>query len=404
MLLDMHYVDGLSAEEVFAEHMTYGRMVGSVGEAGSQKTEVRSREGRLRVGYFSPDLRAHSVADFIAPVLERHDRSKFEVICYSNVRVPDVFTERLRGHTDLWRDVTALSDAEAADMIRADGVDILVDLAGHTANGRLPIFARRPAPVQITYLGYPDTTGLAQMDWRMTDGFADPEGMTERFHTEKLLRLPRTAWCYHAYEGTPPVVDGPAATSGVVTFGSFNNLAKVTPGTVALWARVLKAAPGSRMMVKAAGLSSESARRRLLGRFEDNGIGADRVELVGRIEDLVLHLAAYGRVDVGLDTYPYHGTTTTCEALYMGVPVVTLAGKRHVSRVGVSLLNNVGLPELVAKSDEEFVWIAATVAGDFAKLRDLRRSLRGKMEASPLMDAPGFVRDVEAAYLRAWTS
>ncbi|HZZ42056.1 MAG TPA: tetratricopeptide repeat protein [Tepidisphaeraceae bacterium] len=401
MLLDMHYVEGISAGEMLAAHLEYGRRWGKV--VSSQEPVVRrGNGGRIRVGYYSPDFRAHSVADFIAPLIAGHDREEFEVVCYANVHGEDVYTERLKRQADLWRDVSRMSDEEAAGLIRSDGVDILVDLAGHTARGRLGIFARRGAPVQISYLGYPDTTGISQMDYRLTDGLADPVGSTEGSYVERLVRLPRTAWCYQAWEGTPGVGESPAERNGYVTFGSFNNLAKVTPGVIGLWARVLKEVPGSRMLVKAGGLNSAAARERVLTEFEKHGVERERVEVVGRIEDLTGHLGAYGRVDVGLDTFPYHGATTTCEAMYMGVPVVTLAGQRHVSRVGVSLLTNVGMGELVAKNHEEYVRIAAKMVGDIEQLKDIRRTLRGRMESSPLMDARGFVRDVEEAYGRVW--
>lgn len=401
MLLDMHYVEEMTPEQLFAEHVEYARKHATCAPMG-QPLNGQDPERKLRVGYFSPDFRAHSVADFVAPLLAGHDRSQFEVICYANVAVPDVFTERLKTYADGWRDVTQLSDDQTAELIRADGVDVMVDLAGHTAHGRMPIFARKPAPVQVTYLGYPDTTGLSAMDYRITDVHADPPGANDNLHTEKLLRLPRSAWCYHPYPGSPDVSPLPADTNGYITFASFNNLAKVTPGTVALWAKVLQAVPASKILVKAAGLGSEAARARLLSPFASHGINAGRVELIGRIEDFVSHLAAYHRADIALDTHPYHGTTTTCEALYMGVPVVTLAGRAHVSRVGVSLLTNVGLPDLIAADAEMYVQTAARLAGNLSGLRELRSTLRHRMERSPLMDATGFVRDVERAYRGAW--
>jgi predicted O-linked N-acetylglucosamine transferase (SPINDLY family) len=311
-------------------------------------------------------------------------------------------TRRLRQLSDEWHDIFGRDDAEVAAMIRAHGTDILVDLAGHTGGGRPLLFARRPAPVQVTWLGYPNTTGLAAMDYRLSDADADPEGEAEPRHTEKLVRLAHGFLCYGPSPDSPEPSEPPAARTGRVTFGCFNNLAKVAPEMLAWWAQLLAAAPGARLVMKAHGLASENARRRLRERFSALGVEDGRLELLGPEESHARHLARYGEVDVALDTYPYHGTTTTCEALWMGVPVVTLAGRNHVSRVGLSILKRVGLPELVAGTPEEYVHKALELAGDAARLRELRAGLRARMRASPLLDAPGFTRELEAAYRDMW--
>jgi predicted O-linked N-acetylglucosamine transferase (SPINDLY family) len=307
-------------------------------------------------------------------------------------------TQQLRTHLDGWRSLVGLSDAQAAELIRQDRIDLLVDLAGHSAGNRLPVFARKPAPVQATWLGYPNTTGLDTVDYRLTDALADPVGQTDLHYSEALIRLSPCAWCF-APGASLPVA---ARREGPVTFGCFNNFAKVTDPLLALWGRILQAAPDSRLLLKARGLSSETARLRVRQHLGALGIAPERLELRGYTPDHRGHLALYAQMDIALDTFPYHGTTTTCEALWMGVPVVTLAGSAHVSRVGVSLLCNAGLPELVAATPEDYVRLATGLASDRQRLAELRHTLRHRMEQSPLMDAPRFARDIEAAYREMW--
>jgi protein O-GlcNAc transferase len=361
----------------------------------------RNPERRLRIGYVSPDFRDHPVGRFMASLLTAHDRRAFEIFCYAQVPRPGEITAKLRGLADNWRSTVGLSDEQVADMIRQDGIDILVDLAGHTADNRLLVFARKPAPVQINYMGYPATTGLSAMDYRFTDALVDPPDVTDGFHSEQLIRLPRSTWCCPEFENAPAVGGLPALEAGRVTFGSFNNLAKVNEPLLKLWAKVLNSTGSSRLLLKAKGLSSESVQRQVCRVMGEAGIEPDRIELCPWVP-AADHLARYGHVDIALDTYPYHGTTTTCEALWMGVPVVSLAGDGHVSRAGVSLLTNVGLPELVAQSSEEFVRVATELAGDLPRLAELRATLRERMRNSPLMDARRFARDVEEAYRTVW--
>ena len=269
-----------------------------------------------------------------------------------------------------------------------------MDLAGHTANNRLPVFARKPAPVQVTWLGYPGTTGLGTMDYRLTDAKADPPGLGDEWCVEKLVRLPDTAWCWQRPDATMT----PGKFPGPFTFGSFNNFAKITDDMLRLWARILKQVPESRLMLKARSLVCPSTQQRARHILESEGINADRLILPGWRQSQSEHLSTYSQVDVALDTFPYHGTTTTCEALWMGVPVVTLAGAEHRSRVGVSLLSSVGHPELVAENAEEYVRIAAGLA----QRRPLATTLRQEIEQSPLMDAPRFARNIESAFRQMW--
>jgi protein O-GlcNAc transferase len=357
---------------------------------------------RLRIGYVSPDFRDHPVGRFLLPLLAHHDTGAFEIFCYSNRRKSDAVTERLRAAANHWREIEGLSDQRAADQIRADGIDILVDLAGHTLGNRLLIFARKPAPVQVTYLGYPGTTGLSAIDYRLTDGFADPPGLTERFHSEKLQRLPQTSWCFAETANVSAVAPPPLVRNGFVTFGSFNSFGKVTAPMLEGWGEILREVPRSRLLLKAAALGSASARDRVRGMLLAQGIEVDRLDLRGLQPDHATHLALYREMDIALDTFPYHGTTTTCEALWMGVPVITLAGQTHISRVGLSLLSNIGLQSLVAHTPDEYVRLAAALAEDHDRVKALRFGLRERVRTSPLMDAPQFARNVEAAYRQMW--
>lgn len=297
-----------------------------------------------------------------------------------------------------------MGDAEVEALIRLDGIDVLVDLSGHTVGNRLPVFARKPAPVQVTYLGYPNTTGLDAMDYRVTDALTDPPGWGEHIHSEELIRLEEGFLCYQPLQSCPDIRGHAASESGEgVVFGSFNELLKVTADTVAAWCEILERVPGSRLTIKGTTLGDEGTRKRVLDRFSERGVDAARVHLVGRTPTLEEHLALYNDIDVALDTFPYNGTTTTCEALWMGVPVVTQFGRLHASRVGLSLLTQLGLDDLVTESAEAYVERAVALAGDEARRRALRGELRDRMRGSSLMDAERFTRKLEAAYRDMWS-
>ena len=403
LLFDMHYVSGTDVSALYGEHRRWD-------EAHAEPLRKlipphgndRDPERRLRIGYVSPDFREHSVAYFMESLLASHDHSQVEVYCYADLVREDGTSRRLQCHARQWRPIAGKTDGQVAELIRKDGIDILVDLAGHTAGNRLLVFARKPAPVQVTYLGYPDTTGMKAMDYRLTDGYADPPGTSEHLHSEELMRLPGSAWCYRPSGEAPPVGSAPVLSGGGVTFGCFNPRPKMTEEVLALWARLLMAVPGSRLLLKNLGFRDSSVRERVMGMLMKGGVGEERVEFMGRVPSVTEHLVTYGRVDIALDTYPYHGTTTTCEALWMGVPVIALAGRTHASRVGVSLLTNAGLPELIAGSAEQYVEIAVKLAADIPRLVELRASLRERMASSALMDAPRFARNVEQAYRQMW--
>jgi len=403
LLLNLHYHAGFDAKYIFAEHQRWAQQ-----HAGGQSAEPRVRandpdpERRLRIGYVSPDFRRHSVAFFLESILEHHDHGRFEIFCYSDVAKPDAVTERCRVLADRWQEICKKPHEEVCALVQSDGIDILIDLAGHTANNRMPLFARKPAPVQVSAIGYPDTTGLGAVDYRITDSLADPPGAADALHTEALARLSGCFLCYRPFENSPPVAPLPALSSGFITLGSFNSLPKVTDEVVALWARILLGLPGSRLIMKCAQLGDGPTRARLQRLFEGQGIAAGRVELCGEIPSLAAHLDLYNRVDIALDPFPYNGTTTTCEALWMGVPVVTLAGDRHAARVGVSLLSAVGLPELIACSPRDYVDKAVALARDVARLSALRARLREQMRGSPLTDATGYTRRIEQTYRTIW--
>jgi protein O-GlcNAc transferase len=397
----LNCVPGRAPEEVFAAHREAARAIGVQPDRRPHKNDP-DPDRRLRVGYVSADLRRHSVGFFFEPLLEHHDRRAVEPFCYAASSRADEVTARLKRRAAQWCEAYALDDAALAGRIRADRIDILVDLSGFSAGNRLAALARKPAPVQVSWLGYPNTTGLEAVDWRLTDALADPPGETERFHVEKLLRLPRGFLCYRPPEEAPEVAELPLARSGRLTFGCFNHLPKLTDEMLALWARLLAALPGARLMLKSFGLSAAGARRDLLARLARQGIGAERVELRAPQPTLAAHLACYGEVDIALDVFPYNGATTTCEALWMGVPVVSLAGATHVARVGASILTHAGLAELVAESPEQYVEIALALARDRERLAGLRAGLRERLRASALLDAAGFARQLEDAYRGMW--
>jgi protein O-GlcNAc transferase len=396
LLYAMHASNRFSPLELFEAHKQWGARYAAVLPA---KPPARPRDGdrRLRVGYVSPDFRDHPVARFLQPILRHRDRDAFEVVCYSDVARRDETTAALRGLSDEWHDLAALSDAEAAELIRQHKIDILVDLAGHTGQNRLLMFARKPAPVQITYLGYPDTTGMSAMDYRITDAIADPPGEADTRHTEKLIRLDGCFLAYTLLDELPPV--SPTVWNGHVTFGSFNNLSKISPRTIRLWANTLDGLPRSRMLIKATSLGDQATRDLAAERFAQWGLPMDRVELVGPARSQAEHLQTYARIDVALDTFPYNGTTTTCEALAMGVPVVSLYGTHHASRVGFSILSAAGFAGWATDDSAHFVRIARQVAGEAAGWRS---HLREQIRTSTLCDGRGIAGKIESAYRSAW--
>ena len=310
----------------------------------------REIERRLKIGYVSPDFCQHSVAYFIEPLLRAHERQAVEVFCYADVTRPDSVTARLRGYADHWLITVGRSDDELAERILTDSIDILVDLAGYTSKNRLGVFARKAAPVQVSWLGYPNTTGLAAMDYRLVDAVTDPVGEADAWASETLVRVDGGFLCYGSGKDVPKPTVPPCLTSRTVTFGSFNNPAKLSDATLDTWARLLERLPKTRLLLKGKPLGDAATRSFFLSRLAERGVAPERVELVAWLSNEAMHLALYDRVDIALDPFPYNGTATTCEALWMGVPVVTLLGDRHAGRVGASLLTQVGFTDWIAGS------------------------------------------------------
>jgi predicted O-linked N-acetylglucosamine transferase (SPINDLY family) len=354
---------------------------------------------RLRIGYLSADFWEHASAFFLMPLLTGHDHQNFEIFCYAHVTQPDYLTRRMQALADHWRNIAGLDDEAVAAMIHVDEIDILVDLKLHTANNRLLIFARKPAPVQATWLGYPGSTGLSTIDYRLSDSYLDPPGMDESVYTEKTVRLPDSFWCYDPlFACDIPCNAPPALVNGYVTFGCMNNFCKVNDVVLRLWAKVLHTVPASRLLMLAPVVA---ARPQVLKVLEQEGIAPQRVEFAPH-QHRRLYLQTYQRIDLGLDTFPYNGHTTTQDSFWMGVPMVTLVGQTAVGRAGLSLLSNIGLPELAAHSEGEYVRIASELAGDLPRLSHLRATLRQRMQQSPLMDGGRFARNMEAAYRQMW--
>lgn len=383
-LFALQNLDTLTREQLFAEHVEYGRIAGR-GPAMLPGYDL-APDRRLRVAVLSPDLRTHSCAYFIEPLLARLDPAQFELYLYHDHFSEDEVSARLKKLAAVWRNFVGQSNAAVERVIRADRPDILIDLAGHIAAMiRLPIFAKRAAPVQITYLGYPDTTGVPAMDFRFTDAIADPPGEADKFAVEKLVRFAPVAWCYQPPADAPAVPPPPCASGGPVTFGCFNSPTKFTDRLFGAWGRLLEQFPGSRLLLKGRDFEEAAVREHMMNRLQGQGIATDRVELLPRTLGTAEHLAQYARVDIALDTFPYNGTTTTCEALWMGRPVVTLRGDRHAARVGASLLTAVGHPEWIGATLDDYVRLAADLARDPARLAVTAGSLRSDLQRSELL-------------------
>ncbi len=403
ILFTIQYTEPIDPDMIYGQHQRWAKIYASpLKTLIPHHTNDRNPDRKLKIGYVSPDFRVHSVAYYIEPIIESHDREGFEIFCYSNLDKPDNKTIDFKSLADHWRDITKMTDHEAAGLIQQDCIDILVDLSGHTGNNRLTLFARKPAPIQITYLGYPSTTGLDTIDYRISDTWTDPPGRTDHLHTEKIIRLPHGFLCYKPPTGCPDVRDLPASASGFITFGCFNNSSKISNKTIGIWSEILHLVPDSRLILKATALSDAPTKNYVLGLFEQKGICADRIMLFGNILLKEDHLDLYNSVDIGLDTFPYNGTTTTCEALWMGVPVIALKGDIHISRVSYSILSNIGLDELVAESSDEYVKKAVNLAGNIEKITSLRKNLRTIMKNSFLMDKANFTITLEKEFRAMW--
>lgn len=399
LIYTLHYRPGLGARAILDEARPWNDLLARVrGARSAPHLNDRTPDRRLRIGYVSADFRQHCQAFFMAPLLAHHDHQGFEIFCYSNVVQPDEWTQRLRSNADHWRSITGVDDSTVASRIRDDRIDVLVDLTMHMEGNRLSLFARKPAPVQVCWLAYPGTTGLAAMDYRITDPHLDPPGSDTEVYSERSLRLPDTFWCYHPLTSEDRVSPLPAESTRHVTFGCLNNFCKVNAGVIELWARVLREVDGSRLILL---VPPGETLRRTLDAFESLDVDRSRIEAVG-YQARLPYLATYRRIDVCLDTFPYGGHTTSLDAFWMGVPVITLVGPTVVGRAGLCQAMNLGLPELVTTTGDEYVTRAVALAKDLDRLREMRACLRTRMEQSPLMDAPRFARNLEAAYRSIW--
>jgi len=402
LLFMLHYSDALSPEALFAEHLRWSaRFAPRYAALRRPCANDRNPVRQIRVGYVSPDFRSHAVMLFLEPVLENHDPARFHVTCYHDSVGGDAVTARLKARAAVWHDVHGMPHESLADLVRRDRIDILVDLAAHAQNNRMPVFAMKPAPVQITYIAYPSTTALPTMDYRISDAVLDPPGTTEALHTEKLLRLPEVYWCYRPPDEAAQLEESPDERAGPVIFGSANRLEKVTPATMAAWARVLSAVPDSRLLLVHRQFREPLAQERLRVLLAGAGIQPERVSTYVP-HTMASYLEALRRIDIALDTYPYSGGSTTCNLLWMGVPVIALAGRHPISRMSATSLHAVGLSELVAETPEAFACCSAQLAGNPVKLAELRRGLRAQMRAGPLMQSLRLVHHLEEAYRTAW--
>ena len=399
-LLMMIYSADVTPEELVTEAKKFGEMTAPYLRNRELVRDLKP-ERRLRIGYVSADFRAHAVHYFFEPLLNLRDPGQFEIFVYSNTEIEDEVTERIKKKCDHWHDIRVLNNDAVADLIEKDRIDILMDISGHTGGNRLMVFARKPAPIQVTWLAYPATTGMQAMDYRVTDSYVEPPGMTEQYNVEKLWRLPEIFCCYQPHENSPPVTGYPLfEDNGYITFGCFNNFAKVTDPVLETWGKIMAQVPDSRLMLEIPGINLPAFRANVEERLKRHGIPLERTVLERRIKSNQFVL--YNEIDIALDPFPCVGGTTSMDTLWMGVPFVTLAGKHFGARMGVTILTNAGLQELIAENREEYIKIAVDLATNRARLKTLRHDLREKIATSPLMNQQSFTRNMENAYREMW--
>ncbi len=399
LVYSLHFCPGIEARTLYEEHRRWDRQFAEpLARLILPHSNEPAPQRQLRIGYVSPDFRDHVVGRGLLPLFRAHDHRQFEIVCYSGVTRPDALTKLFRDQADAWRDIADRTDEQLARIVREDRIDILVDLTLHMVGNRLLMFARKPAPVQVTFAGYPGTTGLSAIDYRLTDPYLDPPGLHDDHYAEESVRFFDSFWCYDPPDREPTVNQLPALANGSVTFGCLNHFGKVNQPVLRLWAKVLRAVAGSRLLL----LTPEGPQRQsTLEQLSEEGVSPERVNFVGH-QPRQAYLGLYHHIDIVLDTFPYNGHTTSLDSLWMGVPVITLVGQTVVGRAGLSQLTNLCLPELIAGTPEDFVRIAVDLASDLPRLGELRTTLRGRMETSPLMDVERFVRGIEAAYRAMW--
>ena len=397
LLMAMNYSPDFTREEIFAAHREFAPLAGPA----MPHQNIPEPDRRLRIGYVSPDFRRHPVAYFLEPILRCHQRSRYEVYCYDSNGLADEVTGKIRAQADHWRNIANVSATHAAQQVAADQIDILVDLANHSRGNRLDIFAKKPAPIQATWLGIPQTTGLGSMDYRITDDLRDPVGLTDSIHSEVLLRLPGGDIAFDADPTWPAINALPASANGFLTFASFNNLSKVNPAVISLWAQMLLVIPEARLLIAAAGDGDDELSAAVRARFSSLGIAGERLGFVGR-PTLAAFLSLHHQVDVALDPFPCTGVTTTLHSLWMGVPVITLAGDTPISRGGAGILGRLKLEALVAQTQEQYIAIALRLAADHKYLAQLRHSLRDQISTSTFFDPDTVTNSLESAYRQIW--
>jgi len=404
LLVSLNYLSEMDASSTFQRHLDwYKHLPSQIRPDRFSFSRSPSEKKKLRIGYVSPDLHNHSVGYFVDSIFSHYDRDAYEVVAYYNNLRKDPIQSRFSELVDEWVWVEGLGDVALADRIYSDQIDILVDLAGHTANNRLAVFYQKPAPIQVTWLGYPNTTGLKQIDYRLSDAIADPVGISDEFHSEKVWRLDKGFLCYTPLNLDASISELPALGDGGITFGSFNNLVKVSDEVVSAWAEILTKVPAARLLIKSRQLGNAMTRERLIKRFEQCGINAERLSLHAMLASREEHMSLYGQVDIALDTFPYNGTTTTCEAMWMGVPTLTLNGDRHASRVGASIMSRVGREDLVADSISDYIARAVSLSDDLNRLAEMRVNMRSVMKASSLCQPSAFCQTLEGAYRSMWS-
>lgn len=402
LLFYLHYQPHVAQALLYKEHRAWQKIHAIKPNDWIKHKNNKDPDRRLKIAYISPDMHIHSVAFFFIAILKSHNKNQYETFCYSDGEKKDDMSRTLQTLAEHWRDISHSSDEYVLQKIKEDEIDILIDLTGHTGDNRLKALSCKPAPVQVTYLGYPNTTGLDSIDYRLTDKWVDPPEENGRYHAEKLVYLADGFLCYQAATNLPDVTPAPVNINQHITFGSFNNLAKINNNTIYLWASVMNALPGSCIVLKAKGLTDAVAQQRLRQQFSQYGISSEYINILNYENTINDHLINYGLIDIALDTFPYNGTATTCEALWMGVPVITLQGDMHVSRVGESIMQQANLPDLIAKTSKDYIDIAVGLAGNLDLLNHLRNNLRPHIAASKLTDAQGFIVHLEHAYRKMW--
>ena len=401
LLLTMNYGGRFSRQEIYEAHKQWGTTQENNTIRNSDLNNNADPDKRLRIGFVSPDFRDHAVAFFLEPLLEQVNSEAFEIFCYSDVEKPDNTTERLKNLSHHWRHCFGLRNEAVKKIIQDDQIDILIDLSGHTGDNRLTLFAKHLAPVQVSYLGYPNTTGLSTMDYLITDHFLDPDEESEKYYVEKLLYLPNSFFCYNAPLECPEVASTPVLRNEYITFGSYNNLAKISEDVIALWSQVLQSVPESRLILQCLSLNDPPTRERYEKLFLAHKIPLERIDLISS-SSFRDYLAGHANVDIVLDTFPWNGHTVSCHALWMGVPFITLAQDKRSSRMGLSMLKTLGLDSCIAFNKEQYVSCARQLAEDRVQLETIRKNLRERMKSSPLCNAKQFAQDFEIQLRSVW--